>query len=115
MAQEQAAADANASAEAAKAAEDAAAAEAERMRKLLAGSAAEKAELEAKVARAAGALKAADDLREARQKHREEVTKLKQELSSLQSSSKGGMQAVDRTKKDLEKTRWVYLLLRPAN
>jgi hypothetical protein len=39
------------------------------------------------------------------QKHREEVTKLKQELSGLQSSSKGGQQAVDRTKKDLEKTR----------
>jgi hypothetical protein len=31
--------------------------------------------------------------------------KLKQELSSLQTSSKGGQQAVDRTKKDLEKTR----------
>ena len=36
------------------------------MRKLLTSSAAEKAELEAKVARAAGALKAADELREMR-------------------------------------------------
>ena len=36
------------------------------MRKLLATSAQEKAELEAKVARAAGALKAADELREAK-------------------------------------------------
>ncbi len=36
------------------------------MRKLLASSAHEKAELEAKVARAAGALKAADELRDAK-------------------------------------------------
>ena len=36
------------------------------MRKLLTSSAAEKAELETKVARAAGALKAADELREMR-------------------------------------------------
>ncbi len=36
------------------------------MRKLLTSSAAEKTELEAKVARAAGALKAADELREMR-------------------------------------------------
>ena len=43
-----------------------ASAEAERMRKLLASSAHEKAELEAKVARAAGALKAADELRDAK-------------------------------------------------
>ncbi len=49
-----------------KEAEEAASAEAERMRKLLASSAHEKAELEAKVARAAGALKAADELRDAK-------------------------------------------------
>ncbi len=49
-----------------KEAEETASAEAERMRKLLASSAQEKAELEAKVARAAGALKAADDLRDAK-------------------------------------------------
>jgi hypothetical protein len=36
------------------------------MRKLLAGSAAEKADLEAKVARAAGALRSADELRDIR-------------------------------------------------
>ena len=48
------------------AARDAGAAEAERLRKLLAAAANEKAELEAKVARAAGALKAADDLRDAK-------------------------------------------------
>ena len=47
-------------------AEDTVNAEAERMRKVLASSAHEKAELEAKVARAAGALKAADDLRDAK-------------------------------------------------
>ena len=49
-----------------------------------------------------------------RQKHREEVLKLKQELQALQSTSKGGQQATDRTKKDLEKTRRAlapYLLL----
>ncbi len=40
-----------------------------------------------------------------RQKHREEVLRLKQELQALQSTSKGGQQATDRTKKDLEKTR----------
>ena len=40
-----------------------------------------------------------------RQKHREEVLKLRQELQSIQSTSKGGQQATDRTKKDLEKTR----------
>jgi len=49
-----------------KEAEETASAEAERMRKLLASSAQEKAELEAKVVRAAGALKAADDLRDAK-------------------------------------------------
>ena len=49
-----------------KEAEETASGEAERMRKLLASSAQEKAELEAKVARAAGALKAADDLRDAK-------------------------------------------------
>lgn len=48
------------------AAKAAASAEVENIRKLLTSSAAEKAELEAKVARAAGALKAADELREAR-------------------------------------------------
>lgn len=47
-------------------AEETASAEAERMRKLLASSAHEKAELEAKVVRAAGALKAADELRDAK-------------------------------------------------
>ena len=40
-----------------------------------------------------------------RQKHREEVLRLKQELQALQSTSKGGQQATDRTKKDLEKTK----------
>ena len=40
-----------------------------------------------------------------RQKHREETLKLKQELASLQSTSKGGQQASDRTRKELEKTR----------
>ena len=40
-----------------------------------------------------------------RQKHREEVLRLKQELQALQSTSKGGQQTSDRTKKDLEKTR----------
>ena len=40
-----------------------------------------------------------------RQKHREEVLKLRQELQAIQSTSKGGQQATDRTKKDLEKTR----------
>ena len=47
-------------------AKEAASTEAERMRKLLATSVQEKAELEAKVARAAGALKAADELRDAK-------------------------------------------------
>ena len=40
-----------------------------------------------------------------RQKHREETLKLKQELAALQSTSKGGLQASDRTKKELEKTK----------
>ncbi len=40
-----------------------------------------------------------------RHKHREEVQRLKAELLSLQSSSKGGSQAADRSKKDLDKTR----------
>lgn len=40
-----------------------------------------------------------------RQKHKEETLKLKQELASLQTTSKGGQQGLDRTKKDLEKTR----------
>ena len=40
-----------------------------------------------------------------RQKHREETLKLKQELVSLQNTSKGGQQASDRTKKELEKTK----------
>jgi len=44
-----------------------------------------------------------------RQKHREEVLKLKQELQALQSTSKGGQQATDRTKKELEKTRCAVL------
>ena len=48
------------------AAKAAASEEVEQIRKLLTSSAAAKAELEAKVARAAGALKAADELREAR-------------------------------------------------
>jgi hypothetical protein len=33
------------------------------------------------------------------------MLKLKQELASLQTTSKGGQQGLDRTKKDLEKTR----------
>ena len=49
-----------------KEAEEAASAEAERMRRLLSNSAQEQAELEAKVARAASALKAADELRDAK-------------------------------------------------
>jgi len=52
--------------------------------------------------------------RRGRAKHREEVARLKAELGSVQSSSKGGQQAVDRTRKDLDKTKcahpaWVRL------
>lgn len=65
-AQDKAAEDAKAAQESVAAAQAAGTAEVERMRKLLTSSAAEKAELEAKVARAAGALKAADELREMR-------------------------------------------------
>jgi len=46
-----------------------------------------------------------DGMHARRQKHKEETLKLKQELASLQNSSKGGQQGLDRTKKDLEKTR----------
>lgn len=47
-----------------------------------------------------------------RAKHREEVARLRTELGSMQSSSKGGQQAVDRTKKDLDKTRHALQCLR---
>lgn len=43
-----------------------------------------------------------------RSKHREEVAKLKTELGTVQSSSKGGQQAADRSKKEMDKTKCVH-------
>ena len=47
-----------------------------------------------------------------RSKHREEVAKLKAELGSVQSSSKGRLQAADRSKKELDKTKCAHARLR---
>jgi hypothetical protein len=41
-----------------------------------------------------------------RRAHREEVTKLQQQLKTASMSSKGGQVESERLKKDLEKTRW---------
>ena len=46
-----------------------------------------------------------------RHKHREEVQRLRAELLALQSSSKGGSQAMDRHRKDLEKTKCARQML----
>lgn len=43
-----------------------------------------------------------------RQKHKEESLKLKQELASLRTASKGGQQGQDRSKKELDMAKWVH-------
>lgn len=44
-----------------------------------------------------------------RQKHKEETLKLKQELASLRTASKGGQQGQDRSKKELDMAKWVHM------
>lgn len=43
-----------------------------------------------------------------RTRHREEVAKLKAELGSVHSSTKGGLQAADRSKKEMDKTKCAH-------
>ena len=49
-----------------------------------------------------------------RTRHREEVAKLKAELGSVQSSTKGGLQAADRSKKEMDKTKCAHAHVRPT-
>ena len=49
-----------------------------------------------------------------RTRHREEVAKLKAELGSVQSSTKGGLQAADRSKKEMDKTKCARAFAGPA-
>lgn len=44
-----------------------------------------------------------------RKQHREELVRLQQQLKSSSASSKGGAVEAERTKKDLDKTRWAVL------
>lgn len=61
--------------------------------------------LQAKVASAAGALAAKDDLREARSKHKSEVDSLKAELKKLQEKSSCGAKGKDLAQRELEQAK----------
>lgn len=63
------------------------------------------AELEARVATAAGALNAADELKELRRKYKEETIRLNQALKSASMGSKGNEKAADRAQKDIDRLR----------
>lgn len=64
-----------------------------------------KTELEARVAQAAGALNASDELKELRRKYKEETTRLNLALKSASHGSKGTERAADKAQKEMEKLR----------
>lgn len=64
-----------------------------------------KKELEGKLSSVAGALKAADDLKELRRKHKDEVMRLNQALKAANIDSKGNVKAVDRASKEAERLK----------
>ncbi|KAK9836595.1 hypothetical protein WJX74_004004 [Apatococcus lobatus] len=64
-----------------------------------------KAEMDAKLAKAAVAMNAAEELKEARRQHKEQLAALQQQLKSASHSSKGGEKESERIKKELDKTR----------
>ena len=64
-----------------------------------------KAELEAKVAIAAGAINAAEELKELRRKYKDETARLNQALKSASVGSKGTERAADKAVKETERMR----------
>ncbi|KAA6426660.1 MAG: CENPE type kinesin [Trebouxia sp. A1-2] len=75
------------------------------LRRVLDAVNAQKADLEGKLAKAGGALNAAEELKEARRLHKQELLDLRQQLKTASVSSKGGEKESDRLKKELDKAR----------
>lgn len=65
----------------------------------------QKTEMEAKLAQAAGALHAAEELKELRRKYKEDTTKLSQQLKSASMGSKGTEKEAEKLKKEIDKLR----------